>query len=162
MVVFSMASIRVTSITRHFPVVDRLAQPLIANMMISAKSIPFVVASFLAVVAFTACNRGDMPPLGSVGGTVTLDGVPLKGVIINFKPDVGRMATAVTDEQGKYVLEYSYGNSGSKVGPSTVMFEWPLGESGPAIPKKYVGLESELKVEVTDGKNSFDFALVSQ
>lgn len=108
------------------------------------------------------CGKGDMPPLGSVSGTVTLDGQPLSGVIINFKPEVGRMATAVTDGQGKYILEYTYGNAGSKVGPSTVMFEWPLGESGPAIPKKYVGMESELTVDVTDGRNVFDFDLSSQ
>lgn len=120
------------------------------------------VAFFIGALIVAGCSKGDMPPLGSVSGTVTLDGQPLSGVIINFKPDVGRMATAVTDGQGRYVLEYSYGNSGSKVGPSTVMFEWPLGESGPAIPKKYVGMESELKVDVTDGSNVFDFDLVSQ
>jgi hypothetical protein len=128
----------------------------------SSNAFPLIIASLFVVFAVAGCGRGDMPPLGSVGGTVTLDGVPLKGVIINFKPDIGRMATAVTDDEGKYVLEYSYGNAGSKVGPSTVMFEWPLGESGPPIPKKYVGLESELKVEVTDGTNAFDFDLVSQ
>ncbi len=130
-------------------------------LMSLVRSLSLVLAVF-GVVVGSGCGRGDLPPLGAVNGTVTLDGAPLKGVIINFKPDVGRMATAVTDEQGKYVLEYTFGNSGSKVGPSTVMFEWPLGESGPAIPKKYVGLESALKVDVTDGSNSFDFDLVSQ
>jgi len=133
-----------------------------AGMMFSAKVSLVVFATLFTVVAFTGCSKGDMPPLGSVGGTVTLDGAPLKGVIINFKPDVGRMAAATTDEEGKYTLEYSYGNSGSKVGPSTVMFEWPLGESGPPIPKKYVGMESELKVDVTDGENVFDFPLTSK
>jgi hypothetical protein len=131
-------------------------------MTCASKVFPTSLALVIFAIGLAGCSRGDMPPLGSVTGTVTLDGEPLQGVIINFKPDVGRMATAVTDEQGKYVLEYTYGNTGSKVGPSTVMFEWPLGESGPPIPKKYVGLESELKVDVGSGRNVFDFALVSK
>jgi hypothetical protein len=131
-------------------------------MTFKVRNLSVAILFALGMLAMSGCGRGDLPPLGRVGGTVTLDGKPLAGVIINFKPEVGRMATATTDKDGKYELEYTYGNSGSKVGPSTVMFEWPLGESGPAIPKKYIGLESELKVDVTEGKNVFDFALVSK
>ena len=108
------------------------------------------------------CGRGGLPPLGDVSGKVTLDGEPLAGVIINFKPDVGRAATAVTDEEGNYTLTYTYGVEGTKLGPSTVMFEWPLGESGRRIPSKYVGLNSELKVDVGDGNNEHNFELVSE
>lgn len=107
------------------------------------------------------CSRSDLPPLGSVSGNVTLDGTPLSGVIINFKPEQGRPATATTDAAGNYTLAYTYGVNGSKVGPSAVMFEWPLGESGRPIPAKYTGLNSELQVDVAEGKNVFDFALAS-
>lgn len=108
------------------------------------------------------CGRGDLPPLGDVSGTVTLDGEPLSGVIINFKPETGRAATATTDEKGNYTLTYTYGVKGTKLGPSTVMFEWPLGESGRKIPAKYVGLNSELKVDVGDGGNELNFDLTSK
>lgn len=108
------------------------------------------------------CGRGDLPPLGDVSGKVTLDGEPLVGVIINFKPESGRAATATTDEEGNYTLTYTYGVKGTKLGPSTVMFEWPLGESGRKIPAKYVGLNSELKVDVGDGGNKLDFELKSK
>ena len=66
------------------------------------------------------CGGGvDRPPIGSVTGTVTLNGEPLAGVIVLFKPETGRAATATTDGKGAYNLEYEYGVKGSKVGPST-------------------------------------------
>ena len=115
----------------------------------------------LVLVTAVGCGS-DTPPLGTVSGKVTLDGEPLVGVIINFKPDDGRVATGTTDKDGRYTLEYVYGTEGTKVGKSTVMFEWPLGQGGKPIPKRYTGLQSELKVEVGDGSNTFDFALESK
>lgn len=111
--------------------------------------------------ATSGCGRGDLPPLGTVSGTVTLDNAPLSGVIVNFKPEEGRPATATTDEQGRYTLAYTYGVTGTKVGPTTVMFEWPLEEAGPPIPAKYTGMNSELKVNVEKGANEFNFDLTS-
>ncbi|MFH1267526.1 MAG: hypothetical protein ABIK89_17525 [Planctomycetota bacterium] len=108
------------------------------------------------------CNRGDQPELGKARGTVTLDGKPLAGVIIRFHPQTGRAGTATTDSDGKYDLVYTYGVNGAKVGPNTVSFAWPDGEAGGSpIPGKYAG-ESELKVEVKAGKNTFDFPLESE
>lgn len=96
-------------------------------------------------------------------GTVLFDGKPLEGVIISFKPDLGRPATSVTDAEGKYELIYRYGVSGCKVGPNTISFAWPTGYSGggPAIPEKYAG-KSVLKQEVLARPNSFDFVLESE
>lgn len=90
-----------------------------------------------------------------------MDGKPLAGVIINFKPEVGRAATATTDGQGNYDLIYRYGVRGTKVGPNTITFEWPLGEAGEAIPEKYTS-KSTLKEEVEAGSNTFDFDLSSK
>jgi hypothetical protein len=112
-------------------------------------------------ITTNGCGRGDLPPLGTVSGTVTLDNKPLSGVIVNFKPEEGRPATATTDDQGRYTLAYTYGVTGTKVGPTTVMFEWPLGEAGPPIPAKYTGMNSELKVNVEKGSNEFNFDLTS-
>ena len=129
------------------------------------------IVSLLLVVSsawLTGCSSNN-PPLGKVSGKVTLDNDPLSGVIINFKPEDGRAATGTTDAQGNYTLEFSYGVMGAKVGPNTVMLEWPLGEGEPgtggprkAIPKKFTGLDSELKVEVKKGRNTFDFDLTSK
>lgn len=118
----------------------------------------------LGVLLATLLGCSDNnPPLGKVSGRVTLDDKPLSGVIINFKPDDGRAATATTDQDGMYTLEFSYGVAGAKVGPNTVMFEWPLdGANGPPIPKKYTGLQSELKADVKKGSNQLDFPLKSK
>lgn len=121
----------------------------------------FLMVSIALLTLAGGCGRSDLPPLGTVSGTVTLDGEPLSGVIINFKPDEGRAATATTDEQGNYTLAYTYGVKGTKVGPATVMFEWPLETPGRAIPAKYTGLDSELKVDVEKGGNRLDFVLLS-
>ena len=107
------------------------------------------------------CGRADTPPLGNVTGTVTLNGEPLVGVIVLFKPDKGRAATAITDGKGAYNLEYVYGVKGTKVGPSSVSFEWPLGFAGAKpLPEKYT-TSSELKQAVKPGRNTFNFDLES-
>lgn len=126
---------------------------------------PAIVAIAMAIQV--GCS-GNNPPLGKVSGRVTLDGQPLAGVIINFKPTEGRAATGTTDADGNYTLEFSYGVMGAQVGTNTVMFEWPLeggevGAAGPrkSLPKKYVGLNSELSRDVQKGRNTFDFDLTS-
>lgn len=132
------------------------------------KSTHWIVSLLLVASSawLTGCSNNN-PPLGKVSGKVTLDNEPLAGVIINFKPEDGRAATGTTDSQGNYTLEFSYGVMGAKVGPNTVMLEWPLSEGEPGlgprkrIPNKYVGLNSELKVEVKKGRNTFDFDLTS-
>lgn len=91
-----------------------------------------------------------------------MDGAPLSGVIISFMPDLGRAATAVTDEDGEYDLIYLDGVKGCKIGPNTVVFAAPTGGSpSHAIPKKYQ-TKSDLQVDVKDGSNTFDFDLKSE
>lgn len=95
-------------------------------------------------------------------GTVTMDGKPLSGVIVVFKPDVGRAGSGTTDANGKYELIYRYGVKGTKVGMNTISFEWPTGYTGggPAIPARY-GTHTELREEVSPGMNPIDFELDS-
>ena len=107
------------------------------------------------------CGGVDHPPLGNVTGAVTFNGEPLVGVIVLFKPETGRAATATTDGKGVYALEYTYGVKGTKVGPSTVSFEWPLGFAGAKpLPEKYT-TKSELKEAVKSGRNTINFDLKS-
>ena len=113
-------------------------------------------------VSVAGCQRGDLPDLGRVHGTVTLDGKPLAGVIVRFFPEVGRAGTATTEADGRYNLIFSHHAKGAQVGINNVSFAWPDGEPGPVrIPNKY-GAESELTVEVKPGKNTFDFHLESE
>lgn len=117
-------------------------------------------ASVLLLALMAGCGD-DTPPLGEVTGTVTLDGEPLEGVIVVFKPEVGRPATGTTDAQGKYTLEYIYEVPGCKVGPNKVFLEWPLGATNAkALPTRYTSA-SELSAEVKDGSNTIDLKLES-
>jgi len=113
--------------------------------------------SFLVVTCLVGCSQSDRPALGRVSGKITMDGQPLEGVIINFRPDVGRTATAETDAQGRYDLEYEYQVKGAKLGPATASFVWPTGVEGQkGIPSKY-SEKSDIKFEVKSGSNTFDF-----
>lgn len=58
----------------------------------------------LALVCFTGC--GDGLGLAPVKGTVTLDGQPLAGAEVIFRPADGRPSLGVTDAEGKYELRY--------------------------------------------------------
>lgn len=108
------------------------------------------------------CGRSDLPELGRVEGTVTLDGKPLAGVVVTFSPQKGRPAVANTDSAGKYDAMYTHGVKGATVGPNAVRVLWPEGEAGTApIPPKY-GTQSELKLEVKPGRNTFDITMQSK
>ncbi len=110
----------------------------------------------------SGCSQNDRPPLGRVSGKVTMDGAPIEGLIVNFRPDEGRTATSETNAQGKYDLIYTYQVKGAKVGPSTVSFVWPTGAEGKkGIPAKF-SEKSEIKFDVKSGSNTFDYDIKSK
>ena len=117
--------------------------------------------------------------LGSVSGTVTLDGKPFAGSdhlrgTVQFIPDTGHgtMASGYLDENGKYEL-----SSGSRVGvlPGKYVVtvsaieiippKIPGGAAGgkAASPARYANPKtSGFTADVVRGDNTFDFALSSQ
>ena len=118
------------------------------------------------------CARGpgDTPDLGTVSGTVTLDGKPLAGATVEFSPESGRPSSGETDAGGKYVLQYSANNPGAKVGKHVVRIktekyvEKANGETvmtEETLPPKYHA-ETELTEEVKAGPNEINFDLQSQ
>ncbi len=108
------------------------------------------------------CGRSDLPELGRVQGTVTLDGKPLAGVIVMFQPDAGRPAVANTDSEGNYELMYTNDTKGATAGQNTVKVVWPDGATPTAtIPDEY-GINSTIKKEVKAGKNTIDIAMESK
>jgi hypothetical protein len=134
-------------------------------------------AALLAVYAATLVGCGSN--LGSVTGMVTLDGKPFAGSehlrgTVQFIPDTGHGTVAVgyLDENGKYEL-----SSGSHVGVLPGKYavtvsaieiippKIPGGAAGgkAASPARYADPKSSgFTADVARGRNTFDFALVSQ
>jgi hypothetical protein len=118
----------------------------------------------LLVFALAGCG----PNLGSVEGTVTLDGKPVKGVEVTFQPvgEEGGTAIGYTDAQGHYNLHYPGHEEGAPPGEYNVRLAG--GEGGSIdgappvrIPAKY-NSQSDLKRTVQPGANTFDFPLESK
>tara|TARA_R110002095_G_scaffold172509_2_gene149869 strand:+ start:1242 stop:1631 length:390 start_codon:yes stop_codon:yes gene_type:complete len=121
------------------------------------------VAAFAAMVFVgVGCSEraSDMPEVGQVHGTVTLDGKPLPGVTIYFEPEQGRSSMAKANAEGAYEALYLIDEKGVKIGPCIARVEWGIDETGPAIPARY-GSKSELKLEVKPGDNAFDIEMKS-
>jgi hypothetical protein len=126
----------------------------------------------LVVVALAVCPgcgpAGDIPDLGQVTGTVTLDGKPLAGARVLFEPQGGgAMSNGMTDSSGKYEMWYTADVKGAALGKHVVRIETPpnpdpeTGETPPALPAKY-NTESTLTADVKAGDNTVNFELTSQ
>jgi hypothetical protein len=137
---------------RSFSTATRLGLPLICG-----------------VVLTTGCAQKPkgMPDLAPVTGTVTMDGQPLAKASIAFvSQSGGQVSFAGTDGAGKYELRYSGRYKGAMIGENTVQIstasENPVGpEWKDPIPAKY-NKKTELKADVKQGTNTFDFDLKSK
>jgi len=128
---------------------------------------------FTALFLTAGCDRGDRPELGTVSGTVTLDGRPLPYALLEFQPERGRISYGCTDSVGRYRLIYIRNIGGAKVGRHSVSISTlrqaeasgpdgkPIPASPELVPKKY-NTETTLRAEVKAGNNTFDFALQSK
>ena len=121
-----------------------------------------LLAACFSVTSLAGCGgSSDQPELGNVTGIVTLDGKPVIGVNVVFKPDIGRAAAGNTDQEGKFTLEYLAGEKGCKLGPNSISFDWPPGaQNAVAIPAKYSGAE-QFTFEVKAGSNTCNLKLES-
>ena len=122
---------------------------------------------FAAVCTITGCSGSDdnkikPPPLGTVKGTITLDGQPLPNAAVDFVPAQARGSSGVTDTSGVYTLMYDQTLKGAAVGDHTVKIRTKV-EAGTKekLPAKY-NEQSELKATVKAGENTFDFKLLSK
>ena len=123
-----------------------------------------MAATCLAILLLSGCGRGDRPPLGTVSGTVTLDGKPLTGARLIFEPAAGgRASTGLTDDKGRYELIYIRKDKGAKVGAHLVRISIADSDAGNAelLPDRY-NSRSVLKAEVKQGHNTVDFPLASK
>jgi hypothetical protein len=129
----------------------------------------FFVGSLLSLLA-TGC--GSSYSLGTVTGTVTLDGKPLPQATVTFSRGQGRMSVGTTDDQGHYQLLYTVNQQGAEPGTHTVSIATQIdagsGEGDLAavegrkelLPPRYND-KTELTAEVKPGRNTIDFDLTS-
>lgn len=128
----------------------------------------------IACLMFVSGCGSSGPQLGTVSGTVTLDGKPVPGALVTFiskEPD-GTSSYGKTDSNGKYRLEFTTESSGAMVGAHDVTIvttrvsksdEPDTGAVGKTefvpIPKHYA--RGALTAEVKSGSNVHDFALTT-
>src|SRR5262245_11032084 len=70
-------------------------------------------------VLFAGCTQGG-PEIVPFGGTVTHNGQPVANVRITFQPAQGRPSWAISDDNGRFALEYDAEHKGAKVDTHTV------------------------------------------
>lgn len=115
------------------------------------------------LVILIGCGPGG-PDIASVEGTVTMDGKPLEYATVVFIPTGGRPAGAMTDKEGKYVLNFSAGRKGAIPGPNkirvTTLRDPSEDEDGNPIPgsKETIAMEynqqTTLEFNVEAGKKN--------
>jgi hypothetical protein len=132
----------------------------------------FKVSTIVVTLVFslTGCNRENLPGLGKVTGTVTMDGKPVPEAMVSFEPVDGSAAPAMgrTDGTGLYELYYSRTAKGAKIGEHAVRITsyQEFGEDDArqikkeTIPSRY-NVKTELKATVNRGQNKIDFDLKS-
>ena len=119
-------------------------------------------------VALVGCGgSGDTPELGTVEGTVTLDGKPLANATVTFIPqdtEQRRPSNAQTNESGEFELKYSREHDGAPPGKYLVEIRTGGGEDDDvvkeSVPANY-NTNSELVRDVKSGHNEFEFKLES-
>ena len=122
--------------------------------------------SLVAVCALLAGCKSDRPTLGTVSGTVTLDGRPLPRAVVTFIPETdGRASMGTTDDEGRFELVYLREERGAIVGEHRVRIrKIPTEEEGRVanpLPRKY-DASTELTASVQKGENTIDFELSSR
>jgi hypothetical protein len=123
------------------------------------------------MILAVGCNKTDQPPLGSVRGRVTLDGIPLDGAIVYFSPvEGGRVSQDRTDPKGDFNLIYIGTTRGAKTGKHAVRIttayesvdaSGQMVEHEEVVPKRYNGKDTVLTADIKPGSNVVDFDLKS-
>jgi hypothetical protein len=129
---------------------------------------PFAAAAAGLALLATGCQRG--PELGTVAGTIKVNGEPLPFAYVRFDPvDPPRVyGAAYADANGHYELKFTQARDGAPVGKHRVTITAARGDELPddAPAEARVRLpsndneSSDLVREVKPGHNEIDFELV--
>jgi hypothetical protein len=134
-----------------------------------------LVAGFAVVACLGGCNKGG-PEIVPIAGKVTHSGQPVPNVRIIFQPTEGRISWAISDEAGRFTLDYDPDHDGAKVGTHRV---YVVDESATVDPTaalsgakakkrppeiaaaidKYSQDKSQLTVEVKKADRNFELKL---
>jgi len=115
------------------------------------------------MIAASGCGRSETV---SVTGTVTLNGQPADQADVNFMPSKGRVASGVTDKEGRFSLSTNKPGDGAVPGEHVVTIGeyYPPGKPPPMsggppsrFPRKYTDYQqTPLRAKVErGGKNDF-------
>lgn len=108
----------------------------------------------------------ELPELGQVSGTVTVNGDPLSGVMVNFMPlddiqdgsqegpDRLRTSTGVTDDEGYYTLYYLDDIKGAAVGKGRLWLEIRSAKDLKRIPPEWSSPGPNIREVKKTGNNS--------
>jgi hypothetical protein len=129
-----------------------------------------VLVALACFVAILGCKSNSTRNLAEVEGTITLDGEPLFGAEVIFRPTEGRPSLGKTDSNGKYRLRYSTEKMGALIGTHTVTissWEDESGDEDSTSPKEKVPAEynthTTLSAEVvSDQKEPINFDLATR
>lgn len=131
----------------------------------------FALVFTLVLPLFAGCGNGM--GIVPVEGTITLDGQPLAGAEVIFRPADGRPSLGVTDANGKYTLQYDSDMKGALTGKHKVSIstsgeaaqsgseDGPSGAKVERVPLQY-NKQTTLEVDVTSGGGPLDFKLESK
>ncbi len=73
------------------------------------------------MIASAGCSSSDKPELTDVTGTLTKDGQPFAGALIEFYPEANAGASyGTTDDQGNFKLSYTTGDPGAAAGKHVI------------------------------------------
>lgn len=136
----------------------RADQPNEIDRRIWMNRLLIVACSVLCLVSIGCGPSG--PPLGTVSGTVTMDGEPLSSALVTFTPAAGgRSSTGKTDASGKYELAF-VDSKGALIGSHNVSVT-TLTEVAASAP---VSSDSEeyAKQAMGGGQSDYDSAKVTE
>jgi len=121
----------------------------------------------IAIVSSCCSCQQDGPALGQVEGTVTLDGQPFPDAIVTFisTAENGTTSTGMTDENGRYRLQFTFKKRGAMVGRNDVKIEYAPASGAASdtsfqLPERYQS-PGVLSFDVTRGHQVIDLALTS-
>ncbi|PQO43977.1 carboxypeptidase-like regulatory domain-containing protein [Blastopirellula marina] len=119
---------------------------------------PLMAVAVIAVSMVLGCGSASGPRLGTVSGTVTLNGKPLPDATVSFSNADNRPSVGKTDASGHYELQFTRERMGAIVGENVVRITVATVEGEGVKPKRETipamyNTDSELRYEVKAGAN---------